>query len=115
MSYKILRDEAKRMSAVNSVKYRLADSLPDKYHYFKFEQKPKKLALKMPVFVFCMELIMSGCVLVVLGWKYIIVSGNNLFGGGLISIAVVVLAITSIINLIMILINNYQLKKNIKP
>ena len=64
----ILNDEAKKISAVNKAKYRIARELPEKYHYENYagnmEDKRKQLAFSLTKFVLAVELLMVIIVLV---------------------------------------------------
>lgn len=57
----ILHQEAKRMSAVNTAKYRINKQMDPLYHYDYFDKDEKKkstpLSLQMPVVVFLFEFI----------------------------------------------------------
>jgi heme/copper-type cytochrome/quinol oxidase subunit 4 len=62
LTFIILNDEAKKISAVNKAKYRIARGLPEKYHYENYagnmDDKRKQLAFSLTKFVLAVELIM---------------------------------------------------------
>ena len=68
LAFIILNDEAKKISAVNKAKYRIARGLPEKYHYENYagnmDDKRKQLAFSLTKFVLAVELIMVIIVLV---------------------------------------------------
>ena len=68
LTFIILNDEAKKISAVNKAKYRIARELPEKYHYENYagnmEDKRKQLAFSLTKFVLAVELLMVIIVLV---------------------------------------------------
>lgn len=62
LTYVILNDEAKKISAVNKAKYRISRELPEKYHYENYvgnmDDKRKQLAFSLTKYILMVELIM---------------------------------------------------------
>lgn len=62
LTFIILNDEAKKISAVNKAKYRIARGLPEKYHYENYvgnmSDRRKQLAFNLTKFLLMVELIM---------------------------------------------------------
>lgn len=68
LTFIILNDEAKKISAVNQAKYRISRGLPEKYHYENYvgnmDDKRKQLAFSLTKFVLVVELTMVIIVMV---------------------------------------------------
>ena len=72
LSFVILKDEAKKIGAVNEAKYRINSKMAEEYRYVNYvgdmADKKKKLSLSLPVYVLIAELLLCLLVLFVV-WK----------------------------------------------
>lgn len=81
-NYKCMQDEAEKLSAVGNAKYRIADSLPKLFQYYKYvdnmQDRKKKSALSIPKYLYVFQIITCIVTICVIAFPFVVKLKNCL-------------------------------------